>query len=132
MGMNGLKGRGPRRKKTTDEKIKRQQGKLKDVDRGENGGEEGRKKKERRDWRLILKGKEEEEMVCIQKARMKGKRKYGKDDNKKGKETSSYTRNKSFAGSSLPAETKALPTDQRTDGPTDRRTDGPTDGHTLL
>ena len=43
MGMNGLKGRGPRRKKTTDEKIKRQQGKLKDVDRGENGGEEGRK-----------------------------------------------------------------------------------------
>ena len=26
--------------------------------------------------------------------------------------------------------TKALPTDQRTDGPTDRRTDGPTDGRT--
>ena len=38
------------------------------------------------------------------------------------KETSSYTRNKSFAGSSLPAETKALRTDPRTDGPTDRRT----------
>ena len=33
-------------------------------------------------------------------------------------ETSSYTRNKSFAVSSLPAETKALPTD----GQTDRRT----------
>ena len=40
--------------------------------------------------------------------------------------TSSYTRNKSFAGSSLPAETKAL----RTDGPTDRRTNGPTDRRT--
>ena len=33
--------------------------------------------------------------------------------------TSSCTRNKSFAGSSLPAETKSL----RTDGPTDQRTD---------
>ena len=36
-------------------------------------------------------------------------------------ETSLYTRNKSFAGPSLPAETKAL----RTDGPTDKRTDTP-------
>ena len=42
--------------------------------------------------------------------------------------TSSYTRNKSFAGSSLPAETKALRMDRWTDGPTDRRTNG----HTLL
>ena len=40
--------------------------------------------------------------------------------------TSSYTRNKSFAGSSLPAETKAL----RTNGPTDGPADGPTDGRT--
>ena len=31
--------------------------------------------------------------------------------------TSSYTRNKSFAGSSLPTETKALRTDRRTDTP---------------
>ena len=42
-------------------------------------------------------------------------------------------RNKSFAGSSLPAETKALRTDRRrgrTDGRTDRRTDGRT--HSLI
>ena len=39
--------------------------------------------------------------------------------------TSSYKQNKSFAGSSLPAETKALQTDRPTDGPTDRRTDTP-------
>ena len=41
-------------------------------------------------------------------------------------QTSLYTRNKLFAGSSLP--TKALPTDRRTN----RRTNGPTDGHALL
>ena len=33
-----------------------------------------------------------------------------------------YTRRKSFAGTSLPAETKALPMDQPTDGPRDGRT----------
>ena len=39
------------------------------------------------------------------------------------KKTSLYTQNKPFAGSSLPAETKAL----RTDGPIDGPTDGPRD-----
>ena len=57
-----------------------------------------------------------------------------KTDNIHSMKTSSYTRNKSFAGSSLPAETKALRTDRtmdrRTDGPTDQRTDGRTDGRT--
>ena len=38
--------------------------------------------------------------------------------------TSSYTRNKSFAGSSLPAD-KSI-----TNGPTNGPTDGPTDGRT--
>ena len=37
-----------------------------------------------------------------------------------------HTRNKLFAVSSLPAQTKALPTD----GLTDQRTNGPTDGRT--
>ena len=46
------------------------------------------------------------------------------------KVTSLYTQNKSFAGSSLPAETKALRTDRLTVGPTDRRRDRPTDGRT--
>ena len=39
------------------------------------------------------------------------------------KKTRLYTQNKPFAGSSLPADTKAL----RTDGQTDRPTDGPSD-----
>ena len=40
-------------------------------------------------------------------------------------QTSSYTRNKSFAVLSPPAENSRF-------RPTDRRTDRPTDGHTLL
>ena len=50
-----------------------------------------------------------------------------------GERINLYTRNKSFAGSSLLAETKALRTDRRTnrkDQPTDRRTDGRT--HPLI
>ena len=41
--------------------------------------------------------------------------------------TSSYTRNKSFAGLSLPAGTKALRTNRQTNGTTDGLTDQRTD-----
>ena len=44
-------------------------------------------------------------------------------------ETSLYTRNKLFAGSSLPAKQKHY---WPMDGLTDKSTDGPTDGHILL